>query len=153
MRTTLAINVLNNEMIPLLFSYPVLVTYLIDFFCKKSCGYQTCIRASTMELFCGNSQRLKAGNLFHKKSPSQMFGWDLNTPIGYLNISNYALLFSLTQAIFKVLPLGINFCRKRFLQKQFLQACIKSAKLSSVKVVGKYGIVKTQLTSKVEKFK
>ena len=38
-------------------------------------------RTFTMELFCGNNSRLKASNYFHKKAPSQMFNWILQTPL------------------------------------------------------------------------
>ena len=34
-----------------------------------------------MEIFCENSERLKAVNDFRKKAPSEMFDWILNTPL------------------------------------------------------------------------
>ena len=36
---------------------------------------------STMQVFCGNSERLKSVNFFRKKVSLFMFEWVLNTPM------------------------------------------------------------------------
>ena len=38
-------------------------------------------QTSTMELLCGNSERLVAINYFYKYASSEIFNWVLNTPL------------------------------------------------------------------------
>ena len=47
----------------------------------QSKAYLEPSRTSKMELFCKNSQQLKAVNYSCKKTPSYMFDWVLNTPL------------------------------------------------------------------------
>ena len=51
----------------------------VHYCCKET--YLELSQTSTMEIFCENSQQLKAINYFRKKSPSQMFHLVLNTSL------------------------------------------------------------------------
>ena len=39
-------------------------------------------RTSTTEVFCKNSERIKAVNYFHRKAPSSLFDWGLKMLVG-----------------------------------------------------------------------
>ena len=46
--------------------------------------YSESIQASEAEFFSENSRQLLAADCFCEKSPSRMFDWVLNVPLGYI---------------------------------------------------------------------
>ena len=55
---------------------------VIGLICESSEALETKpSRTSTMELFCKNNLCFLAVNCFHKKVPSYIFGWVVNTPL------------------------------------------------------------------------